>query len=58
MTLETAILQSTTTYLKKVRMPVNALEAKKSKVASSAKARGAHSIRSRPKTSKKSKSLG
>jgi hypothetical protein len=58
MALETAILQSTTAYLKKIRMPVSALEAKKLKTANSAKAGSVHRIRSRPKPSSKSKSVG
>lgn len=52
MTLETAILQSTTAYLKQIRMPVNALETKKAKSAHLAKAPGGVRIRSPRKTSK------
>jgi len=57
MTLETAILQSTTTYLKQIRLPVNALEAKAPKSARLAKARGGERTRS-PRKTLKSKSLG
>jgi hypothetical protein len=39
MTLEAAILQSTTAYLKQISMPVNALEAKETKPARLAKSR-------------------
>jgi deoxycytidylate deaminase len=58
MTLEAAILQSTTTYLKQIRMPVNALEAKNVTTARPAKARGGKRAQSARRTSTKSKSLG